>query len=191
MTEKDVIKLIKEDESINIEFKESRISPTKDIYQTIWAFLNHVVAENARRIYGFGHNTLHKFTPFHKNPKIARVFREIGRADELGSGVRNIFKYTPIYSKGGNPELLEKDIFKIVIPLIHEIGQIDSEKTTQKILDLIKENPNITRKELAQKIENITEDGIKYHLAKLKQQGKIRRVGPDKGGYWEVVKDEI
>ena len=35
--------------------------------------------------------------------KIARVFRETGRADELGSGVRNIFKYTTIYSKGGQP----------------------------------------------------------------------------------------
>ena len=42
MTEQDVLKLIKTGECINIEFKESRKSPTKDIYQTICAFLNRI-----------------------------------------------------------------------------------------------------------------------------------------------------
>ncbi len=73
----------------------------------------------------------------------------------------------------------EKNVFKIIIPLVpdyeQEISGKNTRKTTQKILDLIKENPHITRKELAQKIENIIEDGIKYHLAKLKQQGKIKK----------------
>ena len=97
-------------------------------------------------------------------------------------------------SKGGEPQLIEEDIFKIVIPLVPESVQDSSEKTvekttqktTQKILELIKSNPYITRKEIAQEIGNITEDGIKYHLAKLKKDGKIKRIGPDKGGYWEV-----
>lgn len=44
------------------------------------------------------------------------------------------------------------------------------EKTTQKIIDIIKRNPKITRKELAKKI-GITDDGIKYHLNKLKKEG--------------------
>ena len=35
-------------------------------------------------------------------------------------------------------------------------------------------------------LENITEDGVKYHLAKLKKQGKLKRIGPDKGGLWEI-----
>lgn len=29
-----------------------------------------------------------------------------------------------------------------------------------------------------------TRDGIKYHINKLQNQGIIKRVGPDKGGYW-------
>ena len=37
-------------------------------------------------------------------------------------------------------------------------------------------------------IGNITEDGVKYNLDKLKKEGKIKRIGPDKGGSWEVVK---
>ena len=33
----------------------------------------------------------------------------------------------------------------------------------------------------------MSESGIKKILGKLKQIGKIRRVGPDKGGFWEVI----
>jgi ATP-dependent DNA helicase RecG len=37
------------------------------------------------------------------------------------------------------------------------------------------------------KSADITEDGVKYHLNRLKTDGVIRRIGPDKGGHWEVV----
>jgi len=39
------------------------------------------------------------------------------------------------------------------------------------------------------KIEEIgiSEDGIKFNLSKLKKENKIRRVGPDKGGHWEII----
>ena len=51
-----------------------------------------------------------------KNPAISKVFREIGYADELGSGMRNSYKYTRMYSDA-EPEFIEGDVFKIVIPL--------------------------------------------------------------------------
>ena len=57
--------------------------------------------------------------------------------------------------------------------------------TTQKILQLLTENPKMTRVELAKKV-NLSPDGIKWNLDKLKKEGKLRRIGPDKGGYWEV-----
>lgn len=44
------------------------------------------------------------------------MFREIGLADELGSGMRNTYKYTKLYS-GGTPEFIEGDVFRTVIPL--------------------------------------------------------------------------
>ncbi len=53
-------------------------------------------------------------------------------------------------------------------------------------MDLIKKNPYITRKGLANELENMTEDGIKYHLKQFKQKGLLKRIGPDKGGYWKV-----
>jgi len=45
-----------------------------------------------------------------------------------------------------------------------------AQKTTQKIITLIKANPKITRKDLAEKI-GINPDGVKYNLEKLKKQG--------------------
>lgn len=57
------------------------------------------------------------FSPCPKNPAIARVFREIGRADELGSGVRKLYKYCKAFS-GNNPELIEGDIFRFILPLV-------------------------------------------------------------------------
>ena len=63
-----------------------------------------------------------------------------------------------------------------------------TQKTTQKILELLKEYPFMSRKEIADNLENISEDGVKYNLAKLNKDGHIRRIGPDKGGHWEVVK---
>ena len=67
--------------------------------------------------------------------------------------------------------------------------QDTKKETTQKILHLISKNPSITRQELSQGI-GITPDGIKYHLDQLKKRGILVRVGPDKGGHWEVVKKD-
>ena len=67
-----------------------------------------------------------------------------------------------------------------------ETTQKTTEKTTEKILRLIKETPSITNKELAMLCE-ITEDGVFYHIKKMKAAGVIRRIGPDKGGHWEVI----
>jgi ATP-dependent DNA helicase RecG len=41
---------------------------------------------------------------------------------------------------------------------------------------------------MADTIQTISVDGIKYNLRRLQELGVIRRVGPDKGGYWEVLK---
>ena len=74
---------------------------------------NQVLFENANRSHGHGLINPDSFTPFPKNPIIARVFKEMGYADELGSGVRNLFKYTGIFSKGGKPQLIEEDVVKL------------------------------------------------------------------------------
>lgn len=47
---------------------------------------------------------------------IASFFKDIGYADQLGSGIRNLFKYSKYYS-GKVPEFIEGDIFRIIVPL--------------------------------------------------------------------------
>ena len=77
---------------------------------------NRLYTENANRSHGHGALHLSSFEPYAKNPPISKVFREIGLADELGSGMRNTYKYTKLYS-GGNPEFIEGDVFRTVVPL--------------------------------------------------------------------------
>ena len=64
----------------------------------------------------------------------------------------------------------------------------DLRRTTQeKILGLLRENPELTRKVLATRI-GITPDSAKHHLDSLKKTGRIRHVGPTKKGRWEIMK---
>ena len=69
-----------------------------------------ITTENANLAHGHGNLNLKTFRPFAKNPPIAKVFREIGLADEQGSGMRNSYKYTKMYS-GGEPTFTEADVF--------------------------------------------------------------------------------
>lgn len=61
-------------------------------------------------------------------------------------------------------------------------------KTEQRVIQLLKENPKHTAKTLADAV-GISIKGIEKQLVKLKANGKIRRIGPAKGGHWEVEKE--
>ena len=65
-------------------------------------------------------------------------------------------------------------------------SQKSSQKNSQKIVDLIKERPEITTTEMAE-IIGLTRRSIVNITNKLQKEGIIRRVGPDKGGHWEVI----
>ena len=62
-------------------------------------------------------------------------------------------------------------------------------KTPVKILKTLAENPNITIPELAKVIDR-SASATKRAVRRLRQLGYIERVGPDKGGYWKVIKKE-
>ena len=68
-----------------------------------------------------------------------------------------------------------------------ESSQKSSQKNSQKIVDLIKERPEITTAEMAEKI-GVSRRSIVNITNRLQEEGVIRRVGPDKGGHWEVVR---
>ena len=60
--------------------------------------------------------------------------------------------------------------------------------TTDKILEVIRTNPHITNRELAE-VFGLTEDGVFFHTKKLRMLGRIRRVKGKKKGYWEIISD--
>lgn len=156
---------------------------------------DRVLAENWNRPHDGGVIDPANFSPYPKNPVIAKFFKEIGRVDELGSGVRNTFKYCGIYTPGTKPEFIEEDVFKTIIPLKTEDGttQMTTQNTTQmttqiiseKIIELLRQHPSMSRKKLAEALGDITEDGVKYHLDKLKEEGKIERIGGTRGK-WKI-----
>ncbi len=88
-------------------------------------------------------------SPFPKNPVIARFFREIGRADELGSGVRKLMKYGKAYG-GSAPELVEGDVFRSIVKypdfaIYEKDSTVTPQVTTQvtpqviRLLNMLKE----------------------------------------------------
>ncbi len=162
---------------------------------------NRMFVKNANRSPAQKIITPDNLEPKPKNPTIASFFRNIGFADQLGSGTRKMFKYGKLYS-GVEPKFIEDDVFRIIQPLNEnysfdadnnrgkeETTQKTIQKTAQKILDAITNNPNITRSELSE-ICGISDSGVKWQLKNLVKTGLISRIGGDRGGHWEVHKEE-
>ncbi len=59
-------------------------------------------------------------------------------------------------------------------------------ESQKKILELIKINPKISKKEMLNRI-GINTTAIDKNIEKLKQKGLLKRIGPAKGGYWEII----
>ena len=139
-----------------------------------------------------------KFEPFPKNPSISKVFREIGLADELGSGMRNTYKYTQLYSKE-QPLFEEGDIFKTIIPLkriaTKRVGGENvpqdvpqdvphgKNELTNFIIEQVKSNNKITRQELAKKAKV----SVKTIQRAISEIGDLKYVGSGYSGHWERV----
>ena len=124
-----------------------------------------------------------------RNPIIAKIFRFVRLAENIGSGFHKmIYGWKQHYDI--EPDINgDFDYYKITFPTtqktVEKTTQKTTHKTTQKIIVLIKENPEISRKKLAE-IIGLTEDGIKYQLKKMQEKGILERIGPAKGGYWKI-----
>ena len=81
-------------------------------------------------------------------------------------------------------EISEKaDCQKIVRK--RRLSEKGCQKTADKIIVLMLENRSITQSEMAKSL-GISRQAIQKHLSNLKAAGRLRRIGPDKGGHWEV-----
>lgn len=157
---------------------------------------DRLYTENANRSHGHGALHLSSFEPYAKNPPISKVFREIGLADELGSGMRNTYKYTKLYS-GGTPEFIEGDVFRTVVPLapvaVEKVGPKDGTQVETQVRTQVETQVTLANQILAfcaaprSKAEiaehcgyKNTKGFTKRYLRPLLDQGQLQMTIPDK-----------
>ena len=159
---------------------------------------DRILTENSNRSHGLGSLDIESFEPFPKNPPISKVFREIGLADELGSGMRNTYKYTKLYS-GGEPQFIEGDVFRTIIPLspvaTAKVGPAHSQDTMQDTVqdtmqDTMQDREQMlldycavprSREEIQRHIGIANRDYFRQNILNpLLDSGKLKRTIPDK-----------
>lgn len=59
-------------------------------------------------------------------------------------------------------------------------------KSREKIMALLSQDNTLSAAALAERID-ITAKAVEKQIARMKADGVLRRIGPDKGGYWQVV----
>ena len=164
-------------------------------------YKDKLICENPNSFRTNGLLTIKNYTPFAKNPTIAKFFREIGYADELGSGFIKITKNSYLYS--GKPPIFEdKEMFRVTIPLLrdekldeNELSNLSNNSLNgtlngvlNSILTEIRGNNKITQKELAEKL-GISIRTINRNIMFLRENGYIERIGSKKTGEWKIIKD--
>ena len=122
---------------------------------------------------------------------IADMFHKVSFVEKWGRGIGLILSH--------EPDTRFKEVGRLFITVFRRKYK-ESEKGIEKgvekgveisekqriILNLIKEMPNISKERLKIK-GGLTKKSVEYNIEKLKQKGLLKRVGPAKGGYWEVV----
>lgn len=63
------------------------------------------------------------------------------------------------------------------------------QKTRDVILDMIIQNAKVTSTQMAESL-GINRSAVSKHLKKMQENGIIKRVGPDKGGHWEIIEKD-
>ncbi|RLG13072.1 MAG: hypothetical protein DRN71_05445 [Candidatus Nanohalarchaeota archaeon] len=132
-----------------------------------------------------------------RNTIITRIFRAIKLAENAGSGFDKMFTCWKSYYKNTPKVSGEVDYYRIEF-------YFDSIRTSQKqgvekgvenisdkqktILDLIRKNPPISKEQI--EIQGaLTKKSVDYNIQKLKDMGLLKRIGPDKGGHWKIIKE--
>ncbi|MDR3306115.1 MAG: putative DNA binding domain-containing protein [Endomicrobium sp.] len=158
-----------------------------------------VFTENSNRPYIHGIVSLSNLKSHPKNPNIAKIFRQIGRVEELGSGVRKLYKFCKLYC-GYNPIISDNDLFKFELKInffskltpqdtMHvgmqvapqdtmHVGMQD-ENRERRILFFCK-TPK-TRNEIQQYVKIKNRDYFRRHILNpLIVEGKLELTMPDK-----------
>ena len=127
------------------------------------------------------------------NPDLANTFFRAGMIESWGRGISKIISEcananipTPHYSTDfGGLMITFFTLNNSSIESVEKSMEKSMEKSVDQIIRLILENEFITITEMSQKI-GITMNAIEKNISKLKKQGRLERIGSDKGGSWKV-----
>lgn len=141
-----------------------------------------------------------KHTSIPRNRTIANLFFRAGYIEAWGRGMSIIFNEC---NKANLPKPLVKEEFGgFTIEFYRERKDDDSVKVTDRvtgrvtgrvtdnqemILQLIENNSLLSTSELANLV-GISQRKIKENISKLKEMGILKRIGPAKGGHWQITK---
>jgi predicted HTH transcriptional regulator len=136
-----------------------------------------------------------------RNKEIMRVFRDLEIVEQLGSGIPRILK-----THGRDAFEIRKSFLRVVFYYTKPVPEVQDTSTRTVIpekssggrlvdglaesqrlmLELIAENPRISKREMAEKI-GISTTAIDKNITALNTRGLLARIGSDKGGYWKLV----
>ncbi len=120
-----------------------------------------------------------------RNKLIAATFKKLGIIEQWGNGLKiisdDLKNYPEIVLTWSEPGIA----FRVTFSKKSYTPE-SAEKTREKLLSVLKATPYITMNELAE-IVGISKKGVEWQMAKLKKEGRIKRIGPDKGGHWDVM----
>ncbi|MDR1403548.1 MAG: transcriptional regulator, partial [Tannerellaceae bacterium] len=148
----------------------------------------------------------------YRNPFIAEAMKVLGYVNRFSRGVYRVQKELKENGNGGATfDFSLRTAFRVVenisekyfeegfgsedypenarkTPGKHPRNTQETPKNIQgEIVEAIKNNPSITRKELEALLDR-TSDSIKYHLAQLVKNGVVKHEGATKSGKWVVLK---
>ena len=161
-------------------------------------FDDRLVFESPGKLPGMVKPTNIRNTHFSRNPKIAAFLKAYHYVKEYGEGVDRIYRELEANGTSALSFRTDDFILKISVPKVAEkvsvnvtenaidTSQKTSQKTSQRIIELVRDNPYISTSEMAD-IIGIDRRNIARNIKKLQDQGIVRRVGPDKGGFWEII----
>ncbi|MDP1758522.1 MAG: ATP-binding protein [Thermodesulfovibrionales bacterium] len=109
-------------------------------------------------------------------------FSEVGTKFITTFKRRSYFEGKKGFEKLGEKGVVEKGVERVV-----EKGAERLSANEAIMYALIKNNPYISKNEMMSH-GSLTKKTVEYNLEKLKKRRLLKRIGPDKGGYWEVVK---
>ena len=98
----------------------------------------------------------------------------------LGSGIKRALEDWPEIDFTDDQE---GNLFTVTV---HRKEEKSSEKSSEKILELLKAEPDLAARVVAEKLE-ITQRAVEKQIANLRREGRLRRIGPARGGHWEVL----